>query len=115
MNAESIKVQMKKSVLEYCVLSIIGRGDAYISDLIEELKRGRLIAEEGTLYPVLTRLKNEEFLTYRREESDLGPSKKYYSLTTKGEIFLWELTQAWNELTKSVEMIINNRSSYKDE
>ena len=105
MNTENIKAQMRKGVLEYCILSIIKRGDAYVSDLIDELKKGQLIVVEGTLYPLLTRLKNAEFLTYRWEESTSGPPRKYYAITPKGERFLKELAQTWGELTQSVNII----------
>ncbi len=108
MNTENIKAQMRKGVLEYCILSIIKRGDAYVSDLIDELKKGQLIVVEGTLYPLLTRLKNAEFLTYRWEESTSGPPRKYYAITSRGEDFLKELSQTWGELTESVNIIINN-------
>ncbi|MDR1877604.1 MAG: PadR family transcriptional regulator [Flavobacteriaceae bacterium] len=107
MNTENIKAQMRKGVLEYCILSIIKRGDAYVSDLIDELKKGQLIVVEGTLYPLLTRLKNAEFLTYRWEESTSGPPRKYYAITSNGENFLRELAQTWGELTKSVNIITN--------
>lgn len=108
MNTENIKAQMRKGVLEYCILSIIRRGDAYVSDLIDELKKGKLIVVEGTLYPLLTRLKNTGFLTYRWEESTSGPPRKYYTITPKGEDFLKELAQTWNNLTQSVNIITNS-------
>lgn len=110
MNTENIKAQMRKGVLEYCILSVIKKGDAYVSDLIEELKKGDLIVVEGTLYPLLTRLKKAEILTYRWEESLSGPPRKYYSLTTKGETFLEELSQSWEELITSVNLIIKSTS-----
>jgi PadR family transcriptional regulator PadR len=110
MNTENIKAQMRKGVLEYCILSVIKKGDAYVSDLIDELKKGELIVVEGTLYPLLTRLKNAEFLTYRWEESVSGPPRKYYALTPKGESFLVELSQCWDELIKSVNIIIKPES-----
>lgn len=108
MNTENIKAQMRKGVLEYCILSIIKKGDAYVSDLIDELKKGQLIVVEGTLYPLLTRLKNSDFLTYRWEESTSGPPRKYYAITEKGEKFLQELAQTWAELNNSVNIITKN-------
>lgn len=109
MNTENIKAQMRKGALEYCILSIIRRGDAYVSDLIDELKKGKLIVVEGTLYPLLTRLKNAGFLTYRWEESTAGPPRKYYAITPKGEGFLKELAQTWEDLTRSVNIITNSK------
>jgi PadR family transcriptional regulator, regulatory protein PadR len=105
MNSENSKAQMRKGVLEYCILSIIKREDAYVSVLIDELKKGELIVVEGTLYPLLTRLKNAELLTYRWEESLSGPPRKYYTITPKGLAFLNELSSAWHELIQSVSII----------
>ncbi|MDR3272924.1 MAG: PadR family transcriptional regulator [Flavobacteriaceae bacterium] len=115
MNTENIKAQMRKGVLEYCILSIIRRGDAYVSDLINELKKGRLIVVEGTLYPLLTRLKNAGFLTYRWEESTSGPPRKYYKIAPKGEEFLKELAQTWQDLSHSVNIITNYKSTQSHE
>ena len=112
MNTENIKAQMRKGVLEYCILSIIKNGgDSYVSDLIEELKKGELLVVEGTLYPMLTRLKNSEFLQYRWEESTSGPPRKYYALTEKGNLFLNELEQTWEKLKSSVETITKSKKS----
>lgn len=108
MNTENTKAQMRKGILEFCILSIIQQKEMYVSDLIEELKKGKLDVVEGTLYPLLTRLKNGEFLTYRWEESTSGPPRKYYQITEKGNIFLIELQNTWNELTNSVNNIIKN-------
>ncbi len=107
MNTEKIKTQMRKGVLEYCILSILKREDAYVSELIEALKKAELIVVEGTLYPMLTRLKNADFLEYRWEESTGGPPRKYYSLTKKGENFLEELSKTWKSLETSVNKLTN--------
>lgn len=104
MNIENTKAQMRKGVLEYCILSILKNGEAYPSEIIEKLKEGKLIVVEGTLYPLLTRLKNEDLLSYRWEESKSGPPRKYYELTKKGEEFLKELETTWNELVKAVNL-----------
>lgn len=95
---------MRKGVLEYCILSILNNGEAYPSEIIEKMKKGRLIIVEGTLYPLLTRLKNSGFLSYRWEESKSGPPRKYYKLTAQGEAFLRELEITWNELSAAVEI-----------
>ena len=105
MNTENTKAQMRKGILEFCILSLINNREMYVSDLIEELKNGKLDVVEGTLYPLLTRLKNGDFLTYRWEESTSGPPRKYYQITEKGQNFLTELQSTWNELTNSVNQI----------
>ncbi len=102
MNIENTKAQMRKGILEYCILSILGNREAYPSDILSELKESKLLVVEGTLYPLLTRLKNAGLLTYRWEESTSGPPRKYYKLTTLGENFLNELTNSWKELNKAV-------------
>ncbi|AYO58246.1 PadR family transcriptional regulator [Chryseobacterium sp. 6424] len=105
MNTENTKAQMRKGILEFCILSLIDRREMYVSDLIDELRKGRLDVVEGTLYPLLTRLKNGEFLSYRWEESTGGPPRKYYQITDKGKLFLAELQNTWQELTDSVNQI----------
>ena len=98
MNAENVKSQMRKGYLEYCILLILKKKPAYASDIITELKNVKLIVVEGTLYPLLTRLKNSELLDYRWEESTQGPPRKYYEMTRKGEEFLQELENSWKEI-----------------
>lgn len=107
MNVENSKAQMKKGILEYCILAIIQRGEVYASDILDELKQAQLIVVEGTLYPLLTRLKNEGLLSYKWIESKSGPPRKYFQLTSEGELFLSELGATWQELTGSVNQIIN--------
>ena len=102
MNIENTKAQMRKGILEYCILSILGEREAYPSDILEELKSNKLLVVEGTLYPLLTRLKNAGLLTYRWEESTSGPPRKYYKLTEVGRNFLNELANSWQELNKAV-------------
>lgn len=106
MNIENQKAQMRKGVLELCILSIIAERDAYASDIIEKLKEAKLIIVEGTLYPLLTRLKNDGLTTYRWEESKSGPPRKYFQITDIGKTVLNELKGGWNELTVAVEKII---------
>ncbi|NND93783.1 MAG: PadR family transcriptional regulator [Flavobacteriales bacterium] len=102
MNVENTKAQMRKGVLEYCILSILKKNEAYPSEIIEELKQGKMIIVEGTLYPLLTRLKNSGLLAYRWEESKSGPPRKYYRLTETGQAFLNELETTWSDLVKAV-------------
>ena len=110
MNTENTKAQMRKGILEFCILSLINNREMYVSDLIDELKKGKLDVVEGTLYPLLTRLKNGEFLSYRWEESTGGPPRKYYQITDQGKLFLTELGTTWNELTDSVNQITKNNN-----
>ena len=96
---------MRKGILEFCILSILSRGDAYASDIIRELKESELIIVEGTLYPLLTRQKNAGLLSYRWEESQQGPPRKYYALTDQGKAFLAELRKSWKDLVSAVNKI----------
>ncbi len=102
MNVENAKAQMRKGILEYCILTIIAEGDAYASDILNKLKEARLIVVEGTLYPLLTRQKNAGLLSYRWEESTQGPPRKYYSLTDSGSEFLKDLDTSWDELVEAI-------------
>lgn len=102
MKTENTKAQMRKGVLEYCILLVLENKPQYVSDIIENLENSRMIVVEGTLYPMLTRLKNEGYLGYRWEESIQGPPHKYYELTEAGRLFLNELENAWTELVDSV-------------
>lgn len=110
MKLENTKAQMRKGILEFCILSTLDKKEAYPSEIIEALKGAKLIVVEGTLYPLLTRLKNAELLTYRWEESPSGPPRKYYSLTKLGKTFLEELSGTWKELNTAVNKIIKNNS-----
>ena len=109
MNIENTQSQMRKGVLEFCILSIIQREEAYPSDIIEEMKKAHLNILEGTLYPLLTRLKNADLLAYRWVESSGGPPRKYFSLTEKGTAFYKELENTWREMSDSVERVIGNK------
>ncbi len=102
MKIENTKAQMRKGVLEYCILSILSKNDAYASDIIKKLKEAKMIVVEGTLYPLLTRLKNAGLLSYRWEESTQGPPRKYYGITDTGRAFLVELDGSWQELVDAV-------------
>lgn len=102
MDIENSKAQMKKGILEYCILSIISRGEAYASDIIDEMKEAKLLVVEGTLYPLLSRLKNDNLLSYNWVESKSGPPRKYYQLTKEGKLIMTELEATWNELAEAV-------------
>jgi PadR family transcriptional regulator, regulatory protein PadR len=102
MNVDNVKSQMRKGMLEYCILLLLHREPSYASDIIQNLKEAKLIVVEGTLYPLLTRLKNDDLLSYEWVESTQGPPRKYYSLTPKGEEFLAGLQLAWDELSDTV-------------
>lgn len=104
---EKSLIQMRKGNLELCILSIIQRSDAYAPEIIEELKQNEIIVVEGTIYPLLTRLKNNGILEYRWEESSSGPPRKYYTLTSDGKEFLNQLKQAWVQLSQTIQKIIH--------
>ena len=108
MNIENTQAQMRKGILEFCILSILNKQEAYPSEILEQLKNARLIVVEGTLYPLLTRLKNMDLLTYRWEESNAGPPRKYYAITDAGKTSLAALITTWNELQHAVETITKN-------
>lgn len=113
-NLENTQAQMRKGVLEFCILSILSHEEVYPSDIIERMKQSKLIVVEGTLYPLLTRLKNGGLLQYRWEESKSGPPRKYYSLTPLGEKFLEELRLTWNELVEAVNLTTQKKSSHHE-
>ena len=105
MKIENTKAQMRKGVLEYCILSILKDGEAYTSDILDTLKDAKMLVVEGTIYPLLTRLKNAGLLSYRWEESSSGPPRKYYELTETGKLFLKELNTTWSELQQAVNRV----------
>ncbi|MCL1936878.1 MAG: PadR family transcriptional regulator [Candidatus Azobacteroides sp.] len=109
MGADNVKSQMRKGILEYCILLILDREPAYASDIIRILQEAKLIVVEGTLYPLLTRLKNMNLLDYQWIESTQGPPRKYYKLTKEGALFLTELGFAWDEISET----INHLKKYK--
>jgi PadR family transcriptional regulator PadR len=111
MNIENTQSQMRKGVLEFCILSVIQRGEVYPSDIIEEMKKANLNLLEGTLYPLLTRLKNADLLTYRWVESSSGPPRKYFSLTEKGAAFYKELQATWNDMVSSVNAVTQKKGA----
>lgn len=110
MKIENTKAQMRKGILEFCILSILKDGEAYTSDILEALKEAKMIVVEGTIYPLLTRLKNAGLLSYRWEESTSGPPRKYYELTKKGKEFLVELNQTWSELQQAVNKVTSEKN-----
>jgi PadR family transcriptional regulator, regulatory protein PadR len=109
MNVENAQVQMRKGILEYCILLIISRGEIYASEILDELLNAKMMVVEGTLYPLLTRLKNAELLDYHWKESLSGPPRKYYVLTEMGSQFIEGLNGTWIELSESVTTIINKK------
>jgi PadR family transcriptional regulator PadR len=103
---ENTKAQMRKGSLEFCIMLIISKGEVYASDILKDLKKADLIVVEGTLYPLLSRLRNSDLLQYTWKESESGPPRKYYTLTDKGEKNLEQLKQTWSKLTKSINLLI---------
>ena len=111
MKIENTKAQMRKGVLEFCILSILESGDAYTSEILSQLKDAKLLVVEGTVYPLLTRLKNAGLLNYRWEESTSGPPRKYYGLTETGKLFLKELNTTWSELQNAVNLVTRKKTT----
>ncbi|NEU09246.1 PadR family transcriptional regulator [Flavihumibacter sp. R14] len=109
MIVENTQTQMRKGILEYCILSIISRGEIYASDIIGELKKARMLVVEGTLYPLLTRLKNNGLLSYNWQESTSGPPRKYYVLSPAGLEVLNRLDKTWEELAYAVQISMEGR------
>jgi len=109
MKVEKTNAQMRKGVIELCVLSVISDKEVYTSDILSKMKEAELIVVEGTVYPLLTRLKNEGILKYKWEESTSGPPRKYYSLTDEGKKTLAELTDNWNSLSNSVNRLLKKK------
>ena len=109
MNIENTKAQMRKGVLEYCILSILREDDKYASEILAALIDAKMLVVEGTIYPLLTRLKNAGLLNYRWEESTSGPPRKYYALTETGHMFLSELNGTWEELRNAVNLVTNTK------
>lgn len=111
MKIENTKAQMRKGVLEFCILSVLKDSEAYTSDILETLKDAKMLVVEGTIYPLLTRLKNEGLLSYRWEESTSGPPRKYYDLTETGKLFLTELSDTWAELQQAVNKVTSEKNT----
>lgn len=107
MNIENTQAQMRKGILEYCILLIIAGEDSYVQDIINKLKDSKILVVEGTIYPLLTRLKNTGLLAYRWEESTQGPPRKYYSITEQGRTFLQALENSWSELNTAIANLKN--------
>ena len=105
MQIDNAKSQMRKGMLDYCVLLLLSREASYVNDIIVRLKQAELIVVEGTLYPLLTRLKKDGLLCYEWRESTQGPPRKYYALTPEGRTFLEGLDGAWNELARTVSLL----------
>lgn len=103
---DNARAQMRKGILEFCTLLVISRGPTYASDILEALKQANLLVVEGTLYPLLSRMKSAGLLSYSWEESKVGPPRKYYELTSEGKTALKALKTAWHEFSKSISTLI---------
>jgi PadR family transcriptional regulator PadR len=113
MKIENTQVQMRKGILEYCILQIISRGEVYASDMLDELTSAKIMVVEGTLYPLLTRLRKAGLVDYKWVESSSGPPRKYYTITKEGEVFLEQLDGTWKELVSSTKRIGSNKNKQK--
>lgn len=109
MKIENTTAQMRKGILEFCILSLISGKDLYTTEILDTLKKGKMLVVEGTIYPLLTRLKNANLLQYHWEESTSGTPRKYYSITPEGEEFLSKLKTVWNELNEAVQIITTQK------
>ena len=109
MKIENTTAQMRKGILEFCILSLISGKDLYTTEILDTLKKAKMLVVEGTIYPLLTRLKNANLLQYHWEESTSGPPRKYYSITPEGEEFLSKLKTVWNELNEAVQIITTQK------
>jgi len=113
MKVENTKAQMRKGILEMCILSIISQEEAYPSDIIQRLKEAKLIVVEGTMYPLLNRLKNAGLLGYNWKESTSGPPRKYYNISEEGKAFLKELQTAWEELNHAITISSSKKQNHE--
>ncbi len=110
MNVENTQIQMRKGILEYCVLQIVSRGEVYASDMLEELTSAKIMVVEGTLYPLLTRLRKAGLVEYKWVESSAGPPRKYYKLTQEGTSFLANLETTWKDLVRSTRLVTSKKT-----
>ena len=101
-DVENARTQMRKGLLEFPILLIVAQGEVYASDILDELKKANLIVVEGTLYPLLSRLKKAGLVEYVWRESKMGPPRKYYKLTNSGESVLKDLLTTWDVLDSSI-------------
>ncbi len=106
MSTENFKTQIRKGLLEFCILQIISKEEVYTADIIEELKNSRIIVVEGTVYPLLNRLKKLGYIQHVWRESNQGPPRKYYSITYNGTLHVNELLISWNEIDISVKKLL---------
>jgi PadR family transcriptional regulator, regulatory protein PadR len=111
MNIDNTKAQMRKGVLEMCILALLAKEEMYTSDIIEKLKNSKLVVVEGTLYPLLTRLKNAGLLQYYWQESTSGPPRKYFKITDEGLTFLQELKESWTDINEAVSLTTQNQTN----
>ncbi|MDA9595818.1 PadR family transcriptional regulator [Flavobacteriaceae bacterium] len=109
MSTNNFNTQIRKGLIEFCVLQIISRGKVYTTDIIEELHKSKIIVVEGTLYPLLNRLKSSNYVEYLWQETSQGPPRKYYTLTKEGSDHLKDLNVSWVELDKAVNKIIKTK------
>lgn len=104
---------MRKGVLEMCILALLAKEEMYTSDIIEKLKNSKLVVVEGTLYPLLTRLKNAGLLQYYWQESTSGPPRKYFKITDEGLTFLKELKESWTDINEAVSLTTQNQTIHE--
>ena len=106
MSTENFNIQIRKGLLEFCVLQIISKEELFTSEIIKELFKSKIIAVEGTIYPLLNRLKKKGYINHNWRESRLGPPRKYYSISYEGALQLKNLEISWNEIEASVKKLL---------
>jgi PadR family transcriptional regulator PadR len=105
---DNTAAQMRKGTLELSVLLVISDDEVYASDIISKLRTHNLLVVEGTLYPILSRLKDAELVTYSWAESKDGPPRKYYKLTARGKEALEQMKETWSSINKSINQLIKH-------
>ena len=111
MAANQAVTQLRRGVLEHCVLALLRDEERYGYDLVTELGEAGLLASEGTIYPLLSRLRKEELVRTSWRESPTGPPRRYYALTDQGRVALAEFTRSWTDFARAVDRILTRKGS----
>lgn len=106
---DSAVTQLRRGALEYCVLALLADEERYGYDLVTELSEAGLVASEGTIYPLLSRLRKEELVATSWQESPNGPPRRYYRLTAHGQRALASFQDSWSDFKNSVDQILKGK------
>jgi len=96
---------IRKGLLEFLVLKIVSADKVYVADILKELSGTEFATQEGTLYPLLSKMRREELVDYEWKESEAGPPRKYYELTAKGREQLREISEYWQKISGTVKSL----------